>query len=34
MSKINNAIRDKLKNKNYIIINPINNEVYDKEEQK
>ena len=34
MSKINNAVRDKLKNKNYIIINPINNEVYDKEEQK
>ena len=34
MSTINNAVRDKLKNKNYIIINPINNEVYDKEEQK
>ena len=34
MSKINNAIKDKIKNKNYIIRNPINNEVYDEEAQK
>lgn len=33
-SKINNAVKDKVKNKNYIVFNPINNEVYDKEEQK
>ena len=31
-SKINNAVKDKVKNKNYIVFNPINNEVYDKEE--
>jgi hypothetical protein len=34
MSKINNAVKDKIKNKNYMICNPINNEVYDKEAQK
>ena len=34
ISKINNAIKDKIKNKNYIISNPINNEVYDKDAQK
>ena len=34
MSKINNAVKDKIKNKNYIIYNPINNEVYDKKEKK
>ena len=34
ISKINNAVKDKIKNKNYIIYNPINNEVYDKEAQK
>ena len=34
MSKINNAIKDKIKNKNYIVSNPINNEVYDKDAQK
>ena len=33
-TKINNAIKDKIKNKNYMVCNPINNEVYDKEEQK
>ena len=31
---INNAIKDKIKNKNYAIYNPLNNEVYDKEAQK
>lgn len=34
MKKINDAIKDKIKNKNYIISNPINNEVYDHEAQK
>ena len=32
-SKINSAVKDKIKNKNYMVCNPINNEVYDKEEQ-
>ena len=32
--KRENALKDKLKNKNYIIINPINNEIYDEEAQK
>jgi hypothetical protein len=31
--KINNALKDKTKNKNYVICNPINNEVLDKEAQ-
>ncbi len=34
MSKIKDAFKDKIKNKNYIISNPINNEVYDKDAQK
>ena len=34
MSKINNAVKDKIKNKNYMVCNPINNEVYDKDAQK
>ena len=32
--KIKNAFKDKIKNKNYVICNPINNEVYDKDAQK
>ena len=31
--KIKNAFKDKIKNKNYEVCNPINNEIYDKEEQ-
>ena len=34
MTKINDAFKDKIKNKNYMIYNLINNEVYDKEAQK
>ena len=33
-SKISSALKDKIKNKNYIVRNPLNNEVYDEEEQK
>mgnify|MGYP006873069623 CR=1 FL=1 len=33
-AKIDNAIKDKIKNKNYIIRNPINNEVFDETAQK
>ena len=33
-AKIENAIKDKIKNKNYIIRNPINNEVFDETAQK
>ena len=33
-AKIDNAVKDKIKNKNYIIRNPINNEVFDETAQK
>ena len=33
-AKIDNAMKDKIKNKNYIIRNPINNEVFDETAQK
>jgi len=34
MSKIKDAFKDKIKNKNYMVCNHINNEVYDKDAQK